>query len=189
MLVNRTTCSAEAINKVIGNGIPGNSNFFSFVFYIQKFELARSLKLRNMTSRCIFRRRRDVKNHKHVVIRNASELLEKNEISVDEFLDNIAKFKYNEVRQTKQSKVLFVYSSDEEEDDDESHQAVQPPSKRMRADSINLCRVCNLNESNVITIPCSHAVHCFECWTKKSLQDDKYCAECYAEVKSVVKFN
>lgn len=86
-LETRTTCAVEAINGVLGRGIPGNSNFFNFVFFIQKFELARSIKLRNLATRCVVKRKRNGKNERSVLIRNASELLEKGELNVDEFLN------------------------------------------------------------------------------------------------------
>lgn len=143
-----------------------------------------------MIARCVLKRKRNGKNEKSVIIRNATELLDKNEISVDEFLDNIAKFKSNEKNTNSQH--VFSYSSGEEEEDDidaESPSTTQPPPKRSRTDSINLCRICRTNESNVIAFPCSHAVHCFDCWTKKVLTDDKYCVECFVDVKNVYKFN
>lgn len=189
-LETRTTCAVEAINGVLGRGIPGNSNFFNFVHFIQKFEAARWLKIRNIAARCVLKRKRKGQNEKSVLIRSASELLDKNEITVDEFLTNIAKFKDNKLRQHTHKHVIS-YSSDEDDsnDVDAESQSSQPSAKRSRTDSINLCRVCDTNESNTILFPCSHAVLCFECWTKKSLLDDKYCVECFGEVKSVHKFN
>lgn len=87
--------------------------------------------------------------------------------------------------------------SDDDDDDDESDGSAQSqPStssqgsaKRARIDSQNMCRMCDLKESNVIVYPCSHAVLCVECWSKRCLLDEKHCFECYKPVKDVRCFN
>lgn len=165
--------------------MPGNSNFFNFVHFIQKFELARSIKLRNQYDRCAVKRKQIGSNEKSVLIRNASDLLDKNVITVADFLDHIAKFKDNKCgKRDKAGSVLSDESDSDESEPSTSQSTSQPASKRARTDSVNLCRVCDENESNIILFPCSHAVICLECWTKKTLINDKYCVECFNEVKN-----
>lgn len=60
--------------------------------------------------------------------------------------------------------------------------------KRHRTDSVNMCRICDDRESNVIALPCAHAVICSECWCKKIVQDDKFCALCYEPVSIARQF-
>lgn len=188
-LETRTTCAVEAINGVLGRGMPGKSNSFNFVHFIQKFELARSMKLRNQYDRCAVKRKKIGSNEKSVLIRNASELLDTNVITVADFLEHIAKFKDNKCGKRDKCGSVLSDESDSESEPPTSQPTSQPASKRARTDSVNLCRVCDEKESNIILFPCSHAVICLECWTKKTLINYKYCVECFSEVKNVIRFN
>lgn len=202
-LENRTTCSVEAINGVIGHGIPGNSNFFNFVHFLQRFELARSIKFRNMYARCLIKKKRNKSYESSVLIRNASQLLDDGKISVAEFLDSIAKMKAKQYSKiitttTTATNKRVAVSSDEESDEDDDtdvqlstaqpHTSQQTSSKRARTNCMTLCHMCCMQESNVILFPCSHAVICFECWTNKVVQEDKFCVLCYEPVTNARRF-
>lgn len=193
-LENRTTCAVEAINGVIGRGIPGNSNFFNFVHYLQRFELSRSIKFRNLYARCLIKKRRTKSTENSALIRNASELLEAGKITVNEFLDSIAKMKTKQYSREITTKKRGAISSDDTDADDEEPSTSQATtthksnSKRARTDCNNLCRMCACRESDVILLPCAHAVICSECWAKKLVQNDKFCVLCYESVTIAKKF-
>lgn len=199
-LENRTTCAVEAINGVIGRGIPTNSNFFNFVHFLQRFELARSIKFRNLYARCLIKKKRARSQESSTIIRNATELLDSEKISVSEFLDCIANMKIKQYSKITTITNKHAISSDDESDDDheettpahthtsQRHTTHTSKRKRARTDSMNLCRMCDLHESNIILLPCAHAVICSECWSKKALQNDKFCVQCFEAVNIATQF-
>lgn len=154
------------------------------------------MKFRNMYARCLIKKKRNKSYESSVLIRNASELLDEGKISVAEFLDSIAKMKTKQYSKTTTTNKRLAVSSDEDSDDDADGQptSVRPhtsqtnSSKRARTDCINLCRMCCMKESDVILFPCAHAVICFECWTKKVVQEEKYCVICYEGVTNAKRF-
>lgn len=78
--------------------------------------------------------------------------------------------------------------SDVEDDASQPSTSQASTAKRPRNDCINLCRSCEQNECNVILFPCTHASLCFGCWTKKSMQGDKFCVTCYEAVTNAQRF-
>lgn len=152
------------------------------------------------------------------LIRNATELLESSKISVNEFLDSIAKMKMKQYSKEANANKRVSISSDDDTDVDEQpstsqaatthkpkrarvntegNDDVQPStsqatttqkSKRARINYDNVCRMCECSESNVILLPCAHAVLCFECWSKKLIQNDKRCVLCSKKVSIAKKF-
>lgn len=144
-----------------------------------------------MFERCVIKKKRTKSTEKSILIRNASELLDSGSISASDFLTSIANLKENKNRITTTKRVQME-SNDDDSDDDassptHSQQSTnsQAPAKRIRIDSHNFCRMCEKNESNVILYPCSHAVLCVECWSRRCLQDEKHCIECFEPVKDV----
>lgn len=188
LLEDRTTCAVEAKNGVLGRGIPGNSNFFTFLHYMKSFDLAHTIKLRNSASRLVEKTKRQSSHEKSVQIRAASKLLESNSISVAQFLDHIAAFKDNKLNMPSKQKHP-IEQSDESSSEDETEPSSSQSQKRPRLDSMNLCRVCNENESRIVLLPCAHAVICNDCWIVKSVvNQDAYCPECFRAVNSAVPF-
>lgn len=191
-LENRTTCAVEAINGVIGRGIPGSSNFFNFVHFLQRFELARGIKFRNLYGRCLIKKRKTKSSERSTLIRNATELLEAGSISVNEFLDSIANMKTKEnslktTTTTKDNKRVAI-SSDSESENDEGVTSTQNSTSKRARTCVNACRMCEIRSSNVILFPCAHAVICSECWAKKTVLNDKYCVTCFEPVSNAQQF-
>lgn len=185
---NRTTCAVEAKNGVLGRGIPGNANFFTFVHYMKSFELAHSIKLRNTATGLVEKVKRQSSQEKSVQIRAASKLLDSNSISVAQFLDHIAAFKDNKLNMPTKRKQPDE-QSDASSSEDESESSSSQSQKRPRLDSINLCRVCDENESRMVLLPCAHAVICNDCWVAKSVVNhDAFCPECNKPVSNAVPF-
>lgn len=136
MLETRTTCAVEAFNGVLGRGLPGNSNFFNFVHYIKKMDLARSIKLRNMFEKCIVTKPKiasstDKADH----IRKASELLECDSITVTDFLNSIASFKNAIIESTKR---LTPEQASDSEEEDIASQPSSSQAKRKRKETVNM---------------------------------------------------
>lgn len=172
--------------------MPGNSNFFNFVHYLQRFELTRSIKFRNLYARCLIKKRRTKSTENSTLIRNASQLLEGGTITVGEFLDSIAMMKTKQYSKVTMTNKRVAISTDDDTEDDEEQLSTsvvthKSNSKRSRIDCSNLCRVCDRRESNVLLLPCAHAVICSECWSRKLVQNDKFCALCVEPVSIAKK--
>lgn len=148
-----------------------------------------SIKLRNTASRCVVKKKRASSKEKSVLIRNASQLLEAGQIGVDDFLEHIASFKDNKLNQPSKRRNSVPSDDEDSENDEEESPLSQPPKKRQRLDSVNLCRACKEKESNVMTLPCAHVLICIDCWTVKTLTDDKYCIDCFEEVTQAKKIS
>lgn len=151
-----------------------------------------------MYARCLVKKKRARSYESSVLISNASDLLESGKISVNEFLDSIAKMKAKQYSKTVSSSISTsnkrtAISSDDESDDENEPSTSQPSTsqksaKRARNAFINPCRSCKINESNVILFPCTHTAICFECWTKKLIQNDEYCILCNAAATNAKRF-
>lgn len=199
MKETRTTCAVEAINGVIGRGLPGKANFFKFVDYIKGMDLSRSIKLRNLYARCVVAKKKARKNDAGDNIRAASQALQSGHINVLEFLENIALFKEKK-NYFAVFKWLSVFDTDSEievtnkrmlrdleGEEYEERENSQPP-KRKRTQSMNLCSLCDVNEVNLLFMPCKHAVMCSECWTKRE-NEEKTCIKCHAYVLCPIEIN
>lgn len=194
MKETRTTCAVEAINGVIGRGLPAKTIFFKFVEYIKSMDLARSIKLRNLYDRCSGTKKKARKNDAGDNIRAASQSLQLGHINVLEFLENIALFKEKKNYfavfkwlsildsdsqfETTNKRTLRELDEEEDENKIETQDSSQPHRKK-RTQSLNLCLSCDLNQTNLLFMPCKHAVLCSECWDKRN--DDKY-LKCHAYV-------
>lgn len=178
MQETRTTSAAEATNGSLNRGFPGNSNLFNFINYISDKELTYSIRLRNMFERCtVVKKKRASSKVDSETIRKASELLEAGTLTVDEFLEHIAKMKNEKIDELKRK---IPEDSDSDDDSVISSQPVQSTSqdKRHRIDS---CEVCDKNSKDVVFLPCAHLVLCSECYKKKT---DKKCNSCGAPITS-----
>lgn len=132
-------------------------------------------------------------------IRAASQALQSGHINVLEFLENIALFKEKK-NYFAVFKWLSVFDTDSEievtnkrmlrdleGEEYEERENSQPP-KRKRTQSMNLCSSCDVNEVNLLFMPCKHAVMCSECWTKRE-NEEKTCIKCHAYVLCPIEIN
>lgn len=160
-------------------------------------DLSRSINLRNMFARCAVTKKKSRKNDAGDNIRIASESLKMGHINVLEFLENIALFKEkkNEFASYKWLQMLNAEDEIQNEtakrirSEDCLHENDMQPAKRTRSrvESINLCKSCNDNETNVVFMPCTHAVMCSACWSTRE-KVDKSCFECHALVMCHIEF-
>lgn len=195
MLETRTTCAVEATNGVVGRGLPGNSNFFNFIVFIKKQELSKSIKLRNQFLRLVTKKRQRNK-HMDVQIRQASQALEAGKLTADEFVDLIASCKQNKYEQPTKRPADMDSDSDcsEAESLDSAYSTVSNSSSqassqtsatqssmRTRTESVNMCALCSIEETNVLFIPCTHALVCNKCFECYGL---RFCMACKADVTS-----
>lgn len=181
LLETRTTCAVEALNGVLGRGIASHPNFFNFVTYIKKFDLNRSIALRNMNDRCaVTKKRRFIKTDNCSNIREATRLLVSNIITVSDFLDKIVNFKWRTYNSNKKrpTETEQLEDSQSESDTEEPHSSQQQQAKKQK----NICRLCDYNYINVLFLPCKHFLVCSECWNKFETDSIPNCIQCDKEV-------
>lgn len=183
MRVTRTTCAVEQFNGVLGRGLPSKSNFFKFVAYIKEIDLTRSIRLRNMSNRGLTQRKDKRKSRKVLsdAIELTSKLMESKRITSLEFLENIASSKQRIC--SSEHWMLEIDSNDNDDDDDSTLETVQ--AKRVCTEALNLCRICEAAEANIVLLPCAHAIVCSFCWLKNS---SKVCIECENIVNTFIQF-
>lgn len=86
----RTTSSLESMNSVLNRGCPKHPHIFKFIDRIRLHEFSKSLDLLDLIDDDVseeFERKRKLDKEREIKISYFTNLLEKQEISVNEFLE------------------------------------------------------------------------------------------------------
>lgn len=138
-----------------------------------------SIRLRNLFQRCtVVTRKRASSKADSETIMKASELLEREILTPNEFLEHIAQMKSQKIAELPKYECADSDSDEEVEVSSSVEPSTPPASKRCRSD---VCIECNVNARNVVFLPCAHSIVCNVCCKWK---EDKTCNTCNAQIAS-----
>lgn len=186
----RTTSALEGFNSQLNKKFAQQGNFFKFLHRLIEVEFVQSREMHQMVDSG-GSARAQCKNKKDDIIRNATQDLDNNKITIIEFLNNVTCAENETVTGMAHYVTPQGYFSDSESDsgsDSETEPTEVEVPAIIQPQLVDLCIICIDRKPNVVFLPCRHLKCCDECSSLLAAQNENQllCPYCKGPVADTI---